>query len=261
MSTVVPPRSSVTAALGWLRAPRVRFVAGELLFAVAAAASVGMLSTVAKTLERSMLIEGATIVVVSWIAVRAARRIVGTRIVSGSAPASMGIARFGGRRESPSMTGVINAGGTASPAYLRLVAFHEAAHALVGHVRGATVLSMTMNPLGSGYTRCAYGMDNTDPAEVSATYRTLALVALAGWTQDADHPNTGASGDWTDFTDYAYRCVSMGQAASFDEFFDGALVEVRTILGEHRPALETLAEALLEHRSLDQDQIARVLAA
>lgn len=240
---------------------RARHMVRELVFAAAAITVVLFAAAVAVDLERTALIHAATTSAVLVIALRAFHRIVTVRPAPGAAPAPMGTASFGGAlRESPAMTGVLNPGEKASPEYLRVVALHEAAHAVAGHVLGATVLTMTMTKLGAGHTNCGYQMDNTDVAEVSATYRTLALVALAGWVQDAAHPNAGAGADWRAFTDYAYRCVSMGQAGSFDEFFTDALTEVRTILAEHRTAMEALADALEQKKSLGQAEIARLLS-
>lgn len=244
-----PDLPAITAKLGravrrWW--PKAFFVVVQLIFAVTLIIGIQIAERLALVLNKEQLIGATATVAIALVSIRYTRHIIrglSSRTVH-TAPAALGTARLAG---------------PTSTATQRAVALHEAAHAVVAHDFGLDVLEMSLDGEGNGQTSYNDELAGDGTPEALAFFRRNALVGLAGWVQDRA-PSHGSAGDWGVYTEHAYRLVSLGGAASFNDFFEEAVPEVRTILAKHRPLMERLADTLQENGKLGQDEIAAILA-
>jgi cell division protease FtsH len=177
----------------------------------------------------------------------------------------------------------------------KLTAYHEAGHAVVGHISGQGDYIHKISIVARGQ---ALGVTISLPEEDRLTYsrsylRENLAMLFGGWVAEdmaMGDVTTGASNDIERATEIATKMVTkfgmseaiglrkvgadepeFGAARDHSEtlaaqvdvevtrLLDGARERARHILTEHRTLLDTLAAALLEHETLNEDDLSRLL--
>ena len=193
-------------------------------------------------------------------------------------------------------------GAVLSASEQRVIAYHEAGHALVGWALPCAdpIHKVTIIPRGKalGYTQ-ALPTEDRHIMHRSQLWNQLAMLAggRAAVELVFQDPTTGASNDLEEATEIAHQMVvsfgmserlgfmrlghtgetflghELGRTPTYSDdtasviddevraLLDQSQAEADTILLEHRKALDTMAEALLERETLDKDAIDKLLAA
>ncbi|MFQ5516352.1 MAG: ATP-dependent zinc metalloprotease FtsH [Acidimicrobiia bacterium] len=193
-------------------------------------------------------------------------------------------------------------GAVLTEAEQRVIAYHEAGHALVGWGLPCAdpIHKVTIIPRGNalGYTQ-ALPTEDRHIIHRSQLWNQIAMLAGGRAAEELvfQDPTTGASNDLEKATEIARQMVTrhgmndrlgfmrLGEggdaflgreggrlpsysdetAAKIDDevhrVLEGAQMEAATILHAHRDALDDMAEALLEHETLDDTAIGELFAA
>jgi hypothetical protein len=152
---------------------------------------------------------------------------------------------------------------------LRLTAYHEAGHAVASWVVGLEMEAPSIEPQGSSLGRV--GFTDMEAMEVydDILYRHLvssyagvkAVELCTGRPTDPDDPNMDPSykgSDWDGIMDLTLRLggpEESGQAAVQER----AEEEAQRTLRENWRGVEAVANALLRHRSLNSENLSRIL--
>ena len=170
-----------------------------------------------------------------------------------------------------------------------LTAWHEAGHALVALLMPDSdpVHKATIVPRGRALGMVVRLPEHDRFAASRAKLQADLAVAVGGRIAEelkfgADRVSTGAEADIRAATDLAYRMVAkwgmsrrlgfMNWSGSDDRIeepvrqemkreIDQALARVRRLMIRHRPALDSIAQALLDQETLDRGELEHLLAA
>lgn len=126
---------------------------------------------------------------------------------------------------------------------------HEAAHALVAHHFGATVLEAHVKPDGSGYVQ--WVLPSPRPTSQDEAWMRI-CIAMAGNVQDHldDRHNAGSTKDMQQITENVAALLSIGQEPtnggrlSFDGIIGAARQQTREILSGRTSEVSLLAQAI-----------------
>jgi cell division protease FtsH len=168
-----------------------------------------------------------------------------------------------------------------------VTAWHEAGHALVALLMPASdpVHKATIVPRGRSLGMVVRLPEHDRYAASRARLEADLAVAVGGRVAEelkfgSDLVTTGAEADIKAATDLAYKMVAkwgmsrlgfMNWAGDDDRIeepvrqemkhhIDRALTQVRKLMARHRPALDAIAEALLDKETLDRSELERLIA-
>jgi hypothetical protein len=129
---------------------------------------------------------------------------------------------------------------------------NEAAHALVAHHFGATVLDTHVKPEGSGMLQ--WVLPSPRPTSQDEAWMRI-CIAMAGNVQDHldDRHDAGSAKDMQQITEHVAVLLSIGQKPpggvprSFDSIFGAARQQIREILSGRTNEVNLLAQAIAAH--------------
>jgi ATP-dependent Zn protease len=149
----------------------------------------------------------------------------------------------------------------------KLLAYHDAGHAVAGHVLGLTVERLSIVP-DEHYAGLADVLDSAhgSPEESDDYLRRHLVCFLAGAVAEEIltgepvelGPGSMYRGDWNGATDCVVALAGKDvkrQAAESEEAF----TKTRAILRENWAVVVALAEALIEHRELTREQVLAIV--
>jgi ATP-dependent Zn protease len=152
----------------------------------------------------------------------------------------------------------------------KLLAYHDAGHAVAGHVLGLTVegLSIVPDEHYAGLADVPVDLDSAygSPEESDDYLRRHLVCFLAGAVAEEIltgepvelGPGSMYRGDWNGATDCVVALAGKDvkrQAAESEEAF----TKTRAILRENWAVVVALAEALIEHRELTREQVLAIV--
>ena len=151
---------------------------------------------------------------------------------------------------------------------LVLTAYHEAGHATVSWVVGLEMESVSIEPQEDSVGRVTLtAMKHMDVYDkilerlLVSSYAGLEAVELCtGQRTDPDNPNMDPrepGSDWDTIHEVISKLVSEPSAR--ETLHERSKEEAQRILRENWLGVETVAEALLRHRSLDSEDLSRIL--
>lgn len=142
---------------------------------------------------------------------------------------------------------------------LVLAAFHEAAHAVVGHLMGLGVLSTSLIPTEDSFARATFATYDAQLDGVFASWaRRRAIVLLAGFSGGLlVAPNDLSKGAQADFD----QAVQVLKTAGLDPASEIERLQAMTIalVLEARDAVFGVALALLQYRTIDRSKVLAIL--
>src|SRR4028118_1370490 len=152
---------------------------------------------------------------------------------------------------------------------LRLTAYHEAGHAIVAWVVGLEMEGVSIEPQESSLGRVTFV-----PVEDIAAYNEIlhrrlvstyagvrAVELFTSRPTDPGNPNLDPrdqGSDWDEITDLTFRLAGPEESAQV-AVQERASEEAQQILRENWYGVESVAEALLRHRSLQSANLSRIL--
>ena len=152
----------------------------------------------------------------------------------------------------------------------KLLAYHDAGHAIAGHVLGLTVerLSIVPDEHYAGLADVPIDLDlaHGSPDESNDYLRRHLVCFLAGAVAEEIltgepvelGPRSTYRGDWNGAADCVVELAGKDvkrQAAEGEDAFR----KTRAILRENWSVVATLAEALIEHRELTREQVLAIV--
>jgi hypothetical protein len=152
---------------------------------------------------------------------------------------------------------------------LRSTAHHEAGHAVVSWVVGLEMEGVSIEPQGSSLGQVSHTdleqmemYDEILRRHLVSCYAGVKAVELyTGRATDPDDPNTDPrveGSDWDAIVELTMTLAGPEQSARV-AMQEQAEEEARRVLRENWHAVEVVAQALLKDRSLDSDDISRIL--
>ncbi len=150
-----------------------------------------------------------------------------------------------------------------TPDELELCARHEAMHVVVAHHLGAAIVSANIKRAGrlGGATSTRY--DDELPAQEQRWRRAIVSLAPAGVSQAhvAQQDDLDAISSIVQILGAGERPDSYSGPMELNDMLLSATAEAKQIVHERTHDVEAVAAALLEHRSLGEEDIHRLLRA
>ena len=147
------------------------------------------------------------------------------------------------------------------------LAHHEAGHAVIARKLGLEVfyVMLSLDNNGGGFGKCqheTYFVRNADLATKLVAYETDAIVALAGPVAECRYrqPTKREMAGWRGDRKTARRCVTrlvalkrniLTPEPKYDELFAQFCNKTRVLIDKHWPAIERVAQGLLDFSDLN----------
>ncbi|WP_147794720.1 hypothetical protein [Cellulomonas sp. Y8] len=146
------------------------------------------------------------------------------------------------------------------------VARHEAAHAVVAHAMGATLLMVRAVPNDESAGRCSWSAKSEKCASDEAWRELCSAVAGAVEVTEGAHAWPGSRDDWGQAAAAAMfiassggRPVGFAGPLSVDRLLEAARGHAAALLAANAPALDELTAALVARGTLDGEDAVAIL--
>jgi len=135
---------------------------------------------------------------------------------------------------------------------------HEAAHAVVAHMLGLEVVSVSVERIGNSDGRVFYGLTHSTSESESLAVVTATMAGMI-WDHLHGRHDTCSCDDVSHALRESLNLVSMSEKWMVPDVWDVAAMQARAILADQAGMVDAVAARLTDEWTLDADQFLAVV--